>query len=102
MRTRHFDNLEFSYDEEDDILTISVPGRMGAAAITYETDEGHLVRLDPETHAFIGAEVLAFHARWVGRDLTFSWDLGKPAFWRRRRSERIEVEKRQTREHVFA
>src|SRR5690348_6140002 len=77
-------NLEFdfSYDEDDDILYVAVRGRSGPA-ITYETDEGHLVRLDPRTQEFLGAEVPSFRERWEGRDLTFVWETPEPNLFRR-------------------
>lgn len=75
--------LAFSYDEEDDILYIDVGGRGSRDAITYETDEGHLVRVDPQTYELIGAEILSFQERWEGRDLTLSWDVPARSLWRR-------------------
>jgi len=77
--------VEFDYDAEEDILYVALRGRLGDAAVTYETDEGHLVRLDPATHEFIGAEILAYRARWEGRDLNFEWDLvQRDWLWRKK------------------
>jgi hypothetical protein len=70
-------DLEFDYDDEGDVLLIAVRGFEGRPAVTYETDEGHLVRLDPETHEFLGAEVLGFRATWEGRDIILEWDVSE-------------------------
>lgn len=80
------EKLEFDYDEDEDVLYVSLPGRSGAPAVTCETAEGHLVRLDPDTFDFLGVEVLAFKERWEGRDLTFEWERPYQHFWQRIRS----------------
>ena len=32
----------------------------------YDEHEGHLVRLDPKTHEFVGVTILDFKVRWAG------------------------------------
>jgi uncharacterized protein YuzE len=56
------------YDEVADILYLweNEP----QPAITYETADGHLVQLDPETHEFVGVAILDFKATWEGRSIT--------------------------------
>jgi hypothetical protein len=67
-------DFTFEYDREEDILYVAVAGHsIGEPAVTVETEAGHLVRLDPESGEFIGAEVPAYKARWEGRDLAFEW-----------------------------
>lgn len=44
------------YDEEDDVLYLSVSAPQ--PAITWESPEGALVRLDPETREVIGLTIL--------------------------------------------
>ena len=82
------ENLIFDYDEEDDILCITMQGQNGRPAITYETDAGHLVRLDPETHEFLGAEILGFKANWEGRDIDLEWSIPERSGLLRRTKER--------------
>ena len=67
-------DFTFEYDAQEDILYVAVAGRsIGEPAVTVETEAGHLVRLDPESGEFIGAEVFAYNATWEGRDLAFRW-----------------------------
>lgn len=55
--------LTCEYDAEDDTLYAWV-GDGPQPAITFETDEGHLIRLDPETKEFIGVTIFDFQERW--------------------------------------
>jgi uncharacterized protein DUF2283 len=55
--------LKSEYDEVEDILYLWV-GDQERPAITYETDDGHLVRLDPETDEFVGVTILDYRERW--------------------------------------
>jgi hypothetical protein len=73
--TFDLDQLTFDYDEEGDVLFIEVRGSEGRPAISFETDEGHVVRLDPETHELLGAEVLGYMTHWEGRDINLEWDV---------------------------
>lgn len=56
------------YDEVADILYLwaSEPCK----AITYETADGHLVQLDPETRGFLGVAILDYKASWEGKSIT--------------------------------
>jgi hypothetical protein len=73
-------DLEFDYDEEEDILLVTLRGRAPGPAITCETEEGHLVRLDPETHELIGAEILGFRRNWEGKDINLEWEAPASTF----------------------
>jgi uncharacterized protein YuzE len=55
------------YDEVADILYLWVnkPRR----AITYETADGHLVQLDPETREFVGVAIVDYKATWEGQTI---------------------------------
>jgi hypothetical protein len=55
------------YDEAEDILNLWVEGPR--PAVTYETSEGHLVQLDPESREFIGLAIVDFDARRKGSDI---------------------------------
>ena len=57
--------LNTEYDEHEDILYLWV-GDEPAEAVTFETEDGHLVRLDPKTHEFVGVTILDFKVRWAG------------------------------------
>lgn len=55
------------YDEDADILSLWVDEPR--PAVTYETEHGHLVQLDPDTREFIGVLILDFKSRWEDRDI---------------------------------
>ena len=57
------------YDEEEDILYLWVDDRR--SAVTYESDEGHLVQLDADTREFIGVTIVDYKARWEGKSIAF-------------------------------
>jgi uncharacterized protein YuzE len=56
--------LSAEYDKEQDVLYLWT-GEKPREAVTYETEDGHLVRLDPETREFVGVTILDFQARWA-------------------------------------
>ena len=56
------------YDEVADILYLWVDEPR--KAITYETADGHLVQLDPETRDFVGVAIIDYKAAWEGRSIT--------------------------------
>ncbi len=96
-------NLTCEYDAEDDTLYAWV-GEKPTAAITYETDEGHLVRLDPETKAFVGVTIFDFEARWRDDPITLNWavEIERPIPWLPwfARKQRERVEKKRVLRHV--
>jgi uncharacterized protein YuzE len=55
------------YDEDADILYLWVQGP--CAAVTYETRDGHLVQLDPESREFVGVAIVDYKARWEGNEI---------------------------------
>jgi hypothetical protein len=57
------------YDEIADILYLW----MGEPrpAVTYETAQGHLVQLDPETREFLGLAIIDYKATWEGKSIAF-------------------------------
>ena len=57
------DELSSSYDEEADILYLWF-GDAPREAISVTSKEGHLVRLDPDTHEIVGFTVFDFCRRW--------------------------------------
>jgi len=59
--------LASDYDEDADVLYLWTDGPR--PAVTYETRNGHLVQLDPETRAFIGVAIVDYRARWEGKDI---------------------------------
>lgn len=63
-----------AYDHDGDVLYLSV-GKP-REALTWESPEGHLVRLDPETGALLGVTVLHVAA---GRPAEASWSQSPPA-----------------------
>ncbi len=60
--------LTSDYDEDADILFLWV--NEPQPAVTYETSDGHLVQLDPETREFVGVAIVDFEARWRGQAIT--------------------------------
>lgn len=66
--------LNLEYDEEDDVLYAWV-GEKPTAAITYETDEGHLVRLDPESKEFVGVTIYDYRAKWDDLPISIAWEV---------------------------
>lgn len=68
--------LNCEYDEDDDTLYAWV-GEKPREAITYETEQGHLVRLDPETKEFVGVTIFDFHGRWANDGITLEWETGR-------------------------
>jgi uncharacterized protein YuzE len=67
--------LNCEYDRDADILYAWV-GETPSEAVTYETDEGHLVRLDPDTRQFVGVTIFDYEARWKGTDISLDWEDG--------------------------
>jgi hypothetical protein len=57
------------YDEDEDILYLWVDDRR--SAVSYETEQGHLVQLDADTREFIGVTVIDFRTRWEGKEIAF-------------------------------
>jgi hypothetical protein len=55
------------YDDDGDILYLWVKGP--CPAVTYETRDGHLVQLDPESREFAGVAIVDYKARWEGREI---------------------------------
>ncbi len=74
--------LSAEYDSEEDILYAWVGGEP-REAVTYETNEGHLVRLDPETNELVGVTIFDFQARWADRPITLEWEtvVERPVPW---------------------
>lgn len=62
------DSLTSDYDDEADALYLWVDSP--CPAVTYETSQGHLVQLDPETREFVGVTIVDYKARWAGKDIT--------------------------------
>ena len=60
--------LTSDYDDEADVLYLWVDSP--CPAVTYETSQGHLVQLDPETREFVGVTIVDYKARWAGKDIT--------------------------------
>ena len=65
--------LTCEYDANDDTLYAWV-GDSPRPAITYETDDGHLVRLDPETKEFVGVTIFDWEARWADQPIRLVWE----------------------------
>lgn len=59
--------LQHEIDSEEDILYLWVDGPR--ASVTYETTDGHLVHLDPETQELVGVTVMDYEAIWQHRDI---------------------------------
>lgn len=57
------------YDEVADILYLWVAEPR--PAVTYETTDGHLVQLDPESRALLGVAIVDYRATWEGKTITF-------------------------------
>jgi hypothetical protein len=57
------------YDEVADILYLWTDEPR--PAITYETADGHLVQLDPESREFLGVAIVDYKAAWEGKPITF-------------------------------
>lgn len=60
--------LTADYDDEADILYLWVEDP--CPAVTYETSQGHLVQLDPDTREFVGVTIIDYKARWEGSEIT--------------------------------
>ena len=60
--------LTSDYDDDADILYLWVESP--CSAVTYETSQGHVVQLDPETREFVGVTIVDYKARWAGKDIT--------------------------------
>jgi uncharacterized protein YuzE len=65
--------LNCEYDAENDILYAWI-GDKPRQAITYETDEGHLVRLDPETQGFVGVTIFEWSHRST-EEIRLEWEV---------------------------
>lgn len=59
--------LTSDYDEDADILYLWTESPR--PAVTYETRDGHLVQLDPDTRQFVGVAIVDYRARWKGKDI---------------------------------
>lgn len=59
--------LNPDYDESEDILYLWVNGPQ--PAVTFETSEGHLVQLDPESRELVGLVIVDYRARWEGQEI---------------------------------
>lgn len=59
--------LTSDYDEDEDILYLWVEGAV--PAVTYETRDGHLVQLDPESREFVGVAIVDYRGRWEGKEI---------------------------------
>lgn len=57
------------YDEVEDILYLWVNGGP-EPAVTFESSEGHLVQLHPETRELVGVAIIDYRARWQGKSVT--------------------------------
>ena len=55
------------YDEDEDILYLWVNGPQ--AAVTFETSQGHLVQLDPESHELVGITIVDYRRLWEGKEI---------------------------------
>ena len=69
----HQVKLSCEYDEDDDTLYAWI-GEKPREAITYETKDGHLVRLDPETKEFVGVTIFDFEAKWSDEGIALEWE----------------------------
>jgi hypothetical protein len=77
MSVSHPDSLHFSldtgealkgsYDEQADILYLWL-GKKPREAISVTSNEGHLVRLDPESYEVVGFTIFDFCRRWQDDD----------------------------------
>lgn len=77
MSVSHPDNLNFlldgqerlgaSYDEQTDVLYLW-RGEKSSEAVTLNSEEGFLVRLDPETYQIVGFSIFDFCRRWQQDD----------------------------------
>lgn len=61
------EDLRASYDEQADILYLWI-GEKPQEAISVTSDEGHLVRLAPETYEVVGFTIFDFCRRWQADD----------------------------------
>ena len=59
--------LTASYDEQADVLYLW-RGRESREAVTLNSEEGYLVRLDPETYELVGFTIFDFCRRWQQDD----------------------------------
>jgi hypothetical protein len=57
------------YDEVEDILYLWI-GDGPQPAVTYETRDGHLVQLNPETREFVGLTIVDYKRRWEGQSIS--------------------------------
>jgi hypothetical protein len=77
MSVSHPDNLNYlldgteklgaSYDEQADVLYLW-RGEASTEAVTLNSEEGYLVRLDPESYAIVGFTIFDFCRRWQEDD----------------------------------
>jgi hypothetical protein len=59
--------LGASYDEQADVLYLW-RGKTSQEAVTLTSEEGYLVRLDPESYAIVGFTIFDFCRRWQEED----------------------------------
>lgn len=65
--------LNCEYDEADDTLYAWV-GEKPREAVTFETEQGHLIRLDPVTKEFVGVTIFDFEAKWHEAPIILEWE----------------------------
>lgn len=61
------ERLKASYDEVADVLYVW-RGDEPREAIALTSEEGHLIRLDPDTNEVVGFTIFDFHRRWQQPD----------------------------------
>lgn len=61
------EQLGASYDERADVLYLW-RGERAQEAVTLNSEEGYLVRLDPESYAIVGFTIFDFCRRWQEDD----------------------------------
>lgn len=99
--------LTFEYDAGEDTLYAWV-GSEPRPAVTYETDDGHLIRLDPETKEFVGVTIRDYEERWAELPITLSWEteVEQPVPWirwiARKRRSRVAERRVLRKDHVIA
>jgi uncharacterized protein YuzE len=62
---------DFSYDAENDVAYLSIGEPR--EAVTWESPEGHLLRLDPDTDQLVGVTFLHLKERMGTGDLTITF-----------------------------
>lgn len=85
-------DLAWDYDEDEDIMYSWLPPEPHPHGVGYETPDGHLVLLDPETNELVGVTIFDFRSRWGGgRDLiTLEWEVPERNLLGIKRDRRVE------------